>query len=230
MRQPRHSPRCLSNRARSTGGRTSSRYSVISSTSSLHVSSPAASRDRPLGPNRSSTLIEILLHGSSNLASSPMQEDSLVGLGDLGDVTDLPGAPALHIPQGDHLSLARGEGVDGLGQVIETLPREEPRFGGAFPAGGGLGPSARPIVVRPSESFRIDRRFGWVFGGIEQGGERYGSSFPLAPGHRAVHEYAEDPRLQGRTTFEPVQPLEHGQPGFLRQDRKSTRLNSSHVA
>src|SRR6266511_5965652 len=165
MRQPRHTSRCVSNRARSTGGRAPSRYSVMSSTSSLHVSSWAASCDRPLGPNRSNIFIHILLHRSSNLASGPMQEDSLVGLGDFEDVTDLPGAPALDVPQCDHLSLVRGEGVDGLGQVIETLARRGPRFGGAFPAGGGLGPSARPLVVRPSESFRIDRRFGWVFVG-----------------------------------------------------------------
>src|SRR6266542_2693873 len=123
MRQPRHTSRCVSNRARSTGGRAPSRYSVMSSTSSLHVSSWAASCDRPLGPNRSNIFIHILLHRSSNLASGPMQEDSLVGLGDFEDVTDLPGAPALDVPQCDHLSLVRGEGVDGLGRVIARFMR-----------------------------------------------------------------------------------------------------------
>src|SRR6266545_7634896 len=152
------------------------------STSSLHVRDPTASRDRLFRRNRSNTLIQILLHCPPNLATGTMQEDSLVCLCDVEDVTDLPRAPAVHVPQRDHLPLARGEGVDGLGKVIEALPGEEPRFRSAFPARRELGPSARPPVVRPSEPAGIDRGLRRLLGRIEQGGEGDGSSFALATG------------------------------------------------
>src|SRR6266508_1188932 len=110
------------------------------STSSLHVRDPTASRDRLFRRNRSNTLIQILLHCPPNLATGTMQEDSLVCLCDVEDVTDLPRAPAVHVPQRDHLPLARGAGVNGLGKVIEALPGEEPALPERLPSSKGTGP------------------------------------------------------------------------------------------
>src|SRR5919204_1947982 len=121
------------------------------STSSLHVIAAPASRERRRARNRSNTLIQVPLHGPPDLAARTMQQDSLIRLRDLQDVTDLPGAPPFHVSQRDDLALAGRQGVDGPGYVIEALLRQEPRLGSAFPARGELGPSARPPVVRDTE-------------------------------------------------------------------------------
>src|SRR6266567_1429060 len=142
-----------------------------------------------------------------------MEQDPLVRLGDAEDVTGLPRFEPLHVAHGDHGPLPRREGLDGAGDHAHGLVRHQPVLGDAVPRPGEAGPASRPRVARREEPVRIDG--GLIWPRVEQRGERDAPPLSLAPGDGPVRQDAEDPRLQRRTPLEPVEALQHGQPGLL---------------
>src|SRR5262245_13178789 len=127
-----------------------------------------------------------------------MQEDPLIGLRELQDVTHVVSWPAFDVAQADHEALCGWKGVDrGRDQVASLLCVEViPRLRKRRPAAGEL---------RVPEARRV---YGWL--GFQrftcEGGK--GDASRLAFGSRlgGVRDDPEDPGLERCSTFESVQP------------------------
>src|SRR3954467_5573200 len=108
---------CISNRDRSPGGSSSSRYSVTSSTSSLQLISVTAVTLHP---------VEVALQLTADLRARSVQQDPLVRVADLERCTYLLRGPAFDIAHRDDDPLALGKPLDRLAHARHRLLREQP--------------------------------------------------------------------------------------------------------
>src|SRR5581483_6969320 len=150
---------------------------------------------------------EVVLEPGPHIRPGPVEQHPLVGLGDVERLTLLQSDEAPHVPQRYHRPLRLGQGGDGGLDHGPGLGPEQPLLGDALPRRRWRRPGAVP------EPFGVDRRFRVVAAAL-QGGERDAAVLPDPLGLGPIDEDPEDPGPKRRPAFEPVDSVEHAQPGL----------------
>src|SRR5919198_3531618 len=182
--------------------------------------SPSRARRDPgtqSSPARCSSVVllaQVALELAPDLRAGAVQEHSLIDLRQVQSVTYIGRAPAEDVAETDHLALVRRERLDRAGHPLERLVAEEAFLGDPLPIVRRPPPLPRRdrVVVR-MEPIRVDARL--VGPGVPDRGERRAPPLALPSRLRGVHQDPEDPRPEGGPALEPVDPLQHADPGFL---------------
>jgi hypothetical protein len=116
--------------------------------------------------SRTSAGIVVTFELASDLGSGPVEQDTLVGVGNFEGVADLGCGPAEKVTHGDDLALVRWESIDGPTDRFERFG-VECALSGASPWMRWPFPLAARVLRDASES-------SWIDGGfvVEGGGRR----------------------------------------------------------
>src|SRR5690606_24799205 len=115
---------------------------------------------------------------------------------------------------GDHRALVRWQGCYRAFDLLPRLPGQECHLW-HVPMGWRACPVSGVLLSRREEAFRLDRWFR-SFGSAGERGKGDDSPLPLAPPLRLVGENAKQPGPKRRPSLEAADPLQHPDPGLLR--------------
>src|SRR5713226_5376318 len=150
VRHQAQKARCWSKRARSGSGRVPSRYSVMSSTSSLQLI-PVGSIAIRAG-QFSLDRFQVLLQHRPHLRARAMEQYPLISLGNAQKVTHFFGRPFLDVAQSYHLPLVGWKGVNRLLDDRTGFLSQKALFRVRAPGFWRCGPVVGPLVVGPAEA------------------------------------------------------------------------------
>jgi hypothetical protein len=154
--------------------------------------------------------VKVLLQIAPEPGAGPVEQDPLVGLADVEDVTDIVGREPLDVAKGHDGPLTGRQIRDHLFDNPAGLgPQEQALRVIALPAPGRFRPPSAGAEPRG-----VHGRPGSVPHGVEIG-EQNRTPVPDRPRLRPVGEDLVDPRGQCRPAFEAGQPAQDGHPRVL---------------